>query len=121
MKGFIGQKYGSSLFPSRITSSDFELIRQTLLDHGESVKLLDEWFQKDENSVPSNYILIPINSKLQNFDNYEAPDLQYQDRQLWKQISKQLQSLLKFSSPHLQGKIPESTIEHYQSSCKNFF
>ena len=58
----MGQRYGDRPLPAAIPSVDFELIRTTLKRHRNretrDAWLLDQWYKKDDNSVPSQYMLL---------------------------------------------------------------
>lgn len=59
----LGNRYGYRPFPARINVDEFELlldisIELNLAGH----EILREWFKKDENNIPSEYILQVFNS-----------------------------------------------------------
>jgi len=66
-QALIGQKYGYRSFPSVIKADVFEVVRNTLSNHGHDVQLLDVWFKMDSNALPPVYILQPISSILKHF------------------------------------------------------
>ena len=70
---FLGQKYGYRPIPTLILATEFELLRECAKNVPEEVTLLDNWYKKDENTVPPVYILQPISSILTNFNNKVRP------------------------------------------------
>jgi hypothetical protein len=64
----IGQKYGYRPIPASVDADEFEIIRRHLEDE-DDLSLLDVWYIRDENTVPSQYVLQPIDSILKNYDS----------------------------------------------------
>uniref|UniRef100_A0A673LBW1 NACHT domain- and WD repeat-containing protein 1-like n=1 Tax=Sinocyclocheilus rhinocerous TaxID=307959 RepID=A0A673LBW1_9TELE len=56
----LGNQYGHRSIPRLIPETEFELLVSKLPKDSESLKLLNQWFSKDSNSVPPTYILQPI-------------------------------------------------------------
>ena len=54
----VGDKYGSPVAPYRIGKEEFEALK-TVAEENHIAKgyLLDEWYEKDENTIPSLYTL----------------------------------------------------------------
>lgn len=63
----LGQKYGYRPFPPEIEAREFEELR--LWSNTDERLLLDKWFKKDTNNIPSVYVLQPISSVLTNYTN----------------------------------------------------
>ena len=61
LQGLVGQRYGERPLPAAIVATDFDLIRATLRRHRNretrDAWLLDQWYSKDENAVPPQYLL----------------------------------------------------------------
>ncbi len=54
----MGNRYGYQPFPSRIGQEEFELLLRIAEESDEpGAQLLKDWFIKDENMVPPEYIL----------------------------------------------------------------
>uniref|UniRef100_A0A8C1RHS7 NACHT and WD repeat domain containing 1 n=1 Tax=Cyprinus carpio TaxID=7962 RepID=A0A8C1RHS7_CYPCA len=53
----LGNQYGHRSIPRLIPETEFELLLSKLHKDSESLKLLNQWFSKDSNSVPPTYIL----------------------------------------------------------------
>ncbi|XP_070537831.1 NACHT domain- and WD repeat-containing protein 1-like [Ptychodera flava] len=92
---FLCQKYGYRPFPPKIPAAEFEVMRKVSMENGQSVELMDEWFQKDENAVPPIYVLHPISSKLTHFNDNKNPEKMDEDRKKWWQIFESLQDQLR--------------------------
>ena len=56
-QAFVGQKYGSYQLPQTILATDFEEIKNALLESGSDVTLLNKWYQKNLNETPNVYVL----------------------------------------------------------------
>ena len=54
----LGNKYGHQPFPVKISSSEFNILKQTVTCMNfDGLDLLEEWFVVDTNAVPPEYIL----------------------------------------------------------------
>ena len=69
MQVFLGQKYGYRPLPTHIEATEFESLRDVAKNVQSELELLDQWYKKDDNSVPAYYILQPISSIFQHFNN----------------------------------------------------
>ncbi|KAH3837292.1 hypothetical protein DPMN_110677 [Dreissena polymorpha] len=63
----MGQKYGYRPIPAFVEAEEFEAIRSHVVE--EDLELLDLWYVRDDNSVPPQYVLQPINTILRNYDS----------------------------------------------------
>lgn len=63
----IGEKYGYRPFPPHIVDKEFEMIRSKLPTS--QIKLIDKWYQKDENIIPNLYRLRPISTFIPNYNH----------------------------------------------------
>ncbi|XP_077862128.1 NACHT domain- and WD repeat-containing protein 1-like [Saccoglossus kowalevskii] len=95
---FLCQKYGYRPFPPKIPANELDAMRRVLVSENKSVELLDTWFQRDDNAVPSVYILQPISSILVHFNNNENPDQMANDRRKWWDVFEALQQQLRHAS-----------------------
>lgn len=70
-QAFIGQQYGKRPLPPVIPADEYETLFVALKGHKsrelKSVTLLDDWYQRDENSEPPAYILTNVHKKLPDF------------------------------------------------------
>ena len=65
----MGQKYGYRPIPASIETDEFEHITKLLNDKDTDTTVLDVWYLKDENAVPPQYVLQPIDTLLKNYDS----------------------------------------------------
>lgn len=103
----LGDKYGFRPLGSKIKSSEFRALRQSLIQLEISTDFLDVWYKEDLNAIPAEYILQPISSILKNFTNRNEPELQSIDQRIWQAIQDRLHELLLVGSNELvkQGRM----------------
>jgi hypothetical protein len=65
----IGQKYGYRPIPASIDAEEFDAICKQLDDLDKDHSVLDVWYLRDDNMIPPQYILQPIDSILKNYDS----------------------------------------------------
>lgn len=68
-QGLIGEKYGSIRVPGEVESAEFEMILDAAVEAGLDTRILEEWYCRDENSVPPAYYLKPKADMLKNYQN----------------------------------------------------
>lgn len=66
---FLGQKYGYRPIPTIIPASEFEMLCDVIKSNTDDLKLLMQWYKRDDNAAPPIFILQPISSILTNFIN----------------------------------------------------
>lgn len=69
IQGLVGEKYGSIRVPGEVESAEFEMILDAAVEAGLDTHILEEWYCRDENSVPPAYYLKPKAQMLKNFQN----------------------------------------------------
>lgn len=72
-QGLVGEKYGSIRVPGEVESAEFEMILDAAVEAGLDTHILEEWYCRDENSVPPAYYLKPKAQMLKNFQNSVSP------------------------------------------------
>lgn len=72
----MGEKYGSIRVPGEVESAEFEMILDAAVEAGLDTHILEEWYCRDENSVPPAYYLKPKAQMLKNYQNSVSPELQ---------------------------------------------
>lgn len=65
----MGEKYGSIRVPGEVESAEFEMILDAAVEAGQDTHILEEWYCRDENSVPPAYYLKPKAQMLKNYQN----------------------------------------------------
>lgn len=68
-QGLVGEKYGSIRVPGEVESAEFEMILDAAVEAGLDTHILEEWYCRDENSVPPAYYLKPKAQMLKNYQN----------------------------------------------------
>lgn len=69
LQGLVGEKYGSIRVPGEVESAEFEMILDAAVEAGLDTHILEEWYCRDENSVPPAYYLKPKAQMLKNYQN----------------------------------------------------
>lgn len=91
LQGLVGEKYGSIRVPGEVESAEFEMILDAAVEAGLDTHILEEWYCRDENSVPPAYYLKPKAQMLKNCQNSVSPaimlPLQGQKRDLLVVVS----------------------------------
>ncbi|XP_050388645.1 NACHT and WD repeat domain-containing protein 2 [Patella vulgata] len=95
---FLGQKYGYRPIPTHILASEFEMLRECARNVQSELNLLDEWYRRDNNSVPPVYVIQPISSILTNFNNKRSQRLQEIDQAQWWETFSKLQRIIRKSA-----------------------
>ena len=77
--------------------------------------MIDEWFIKDENSLPPVYILQPISSKLPYFNRQDEPEKRKDDQGRWWTNFETIQSQLRCAAKigKEEGKLSEQQAMKY--------
>ena len=70
----LGQRYGWKPLPTQIRDVVFENLLGNL--SGEERKIIEEWYQKDENSVPAEYVLLPRGDAFRKYADWEPKEKQ---------------------------------------------
>lgn len=73
LQGLVGEKYGSIRVPGEVDSAEFEMILDAAVEAGMDTHILEEWYCRDENSVPPAYYLKPKAQMLKNYQNSVSP------------------------------------------------
>ena len=96
-KTFLGQKYGHSPLPAKISTREFEKLSRAV-DDPDDKDLLLQWYKKDDNAVPSEYVLQPISSQFPDFAN--PPDKESRMKALiaWWDVFLAIQSALRIAA-----------------------
>lgn len=72
-QALVGEKYGSIRVPGEVESAEFEMILDAAVEAGLDTHILEEWYCRDENSVPPAYYLKPKAQMLKNYQNSVSP------------------------------------------------
>eukprot|EP00045_Choanoeca_perplexa_P016407 m.221485 g.221485 ORF g.221485 m.221485 type:complete len:1613 (-) comp17250_c0_seq2:36-4874(-) len=93
----IGDKYGWRPFPRHIPCEEFASIQAHLARNnasGAGQKLLTTWFALDNNAVPAEYVVRPVNHVYPNINSHE-PRRRSLAEQCWRRDAEQLTATLR--------------------------
>ena len=74
------------------------------LSEAEDKKLLTHWFYRDDNSIPSVYVLQPITVHLPHFNDNSDADKRRNARQIWWEQFETMQVILRQAASKTLGK-----------------
>ncbi|CAD5116466.1 DgyrCDS5351 [Dimorphilus gyrociliatus] len=94
----LGDKYGNRPFPNKINKDEMDLLKRCARMEARNTKLLDEWFELDENAVPKEYVLKPITSIIPDYNNIDQPELMKAANDEWMAVCDIITSLLRHSA-----------------------
>ena len=97
----VGDRYGRPVLPARIPADEFETLLLRSPDSA-SRSLIENWYQRDENALPSEYLLKPRPEGLTN-------------REAWESIENQVRRALHDAASSFESK--ESTRVKYHGSA----
>ncbi|XP_019644771.1 PREDICTED: NACHT domain- and WD repeat-containing protein 1-like [Branchiostoma belcheri] len=116
----IGDRYGECPLPQHINEIEFCHVRDTAIQLGKDVSLLEEWYVKDENAVPPEYVLQPIEAKLPHYGDRSEENEELMDHyhNVWLNTFNALQDLLYKSAQaaHQRRAISTKQLSKYQLS-----
>uniref|UniRef100_A0A4W3IE44 NACHT and WD repeat domain containing 2 n=1 Tax=Callorhinchus milii TaxID=7868 RepID=A0A4W3IE44_CALMI len=100
--GLCGEKYSSIRLPGEIESSEFEMILDGALEAQLDTRILEEWYCRDENSVPPTYYLKPKSEMLNNCQNAVDSTSNSPGDKKWNKISEEIKEVFKTAVTLLQ-------------------
>lgn len=120
LQTFLGQKYGYRPFPAKISAPEFESLLEAV-DNRDDHQLLTEWFCKDDNAVPSQYLLQPITSRLPQYRDPENEEARKKASADWWTTFERMQIVLRTAADkvfdederlkyHMSGSVYLSTL-----------
>ncbi|KAL4236339.1 hypothetical protein ACF0H5_004726 [Mactra antiquata] len=121
---FIGQKYGECPLPAFIPSAEYEALRVALKGYksreSRTVPLLDEWYTKDENSIPPTYVLSSIQEKLPAYFSND-PEKRTEAREKWRVDLQEMKRMFHKAAEicYLEGLIDGDTKQRYNLSYQD--
>lgn len=121
---FIGQKYGDCPLPALIPSEEYEALRVALKGHksrdSRTVHLLDEWYKKDDNSVPPTYVLANVREKLPDYFSKDETK-RTAAREKWFDDESEMKRMLQKAAEigYLEGLIDGDTKARYHLSFQD--
>jgi hypothetical protein len=96
----LGERYGWRPLSARIVAGEFERVRDRIADADK--RLIDNWYERDDNAVPPEYLLKPRTGE-------------FADKDRWGEVEQKLHRILREAAREA-GLAPESLIK-YQASA----
>lgn len=90
----MGQKYGYRPFPVEISAAEFEKLLGAI-DNQDDLQLLKNWFWRDDNAIPAQYLLQPITSLLPHYRDYANEELRKKASADWWTAFERMQVVLR--------------------------
>ncbi|CAK7294802.1 NACHT and WD repeat domain-containing protein 2 isoform X1 [Vulpes vulpes] len=117
--GLLGEKYGNIRIPGEVEASEFEMILDAAVEAKLETKLLEEWYCRDENSVPAAYYLRPKSEMLKSNKNAMQPSAKADNEKTWQEISDEIKKIFKAAVKllHEKGKMKYSQAKRYLFSA----
>ncbi|XP_062308645.1 NACHT domain- and WD repeat-containing protein 1 [Osmerus eperlanus] len=93
----LGNRYGHRSIPRVIPEKTFEMLLSKVSRDQEGLKLLNQWFFKDNNALPPEYVLQPITNNLTHYKDLRPESKQQREKDIssWRHIESQLLQLLR--------------------------
>ncbi|KAM4738512.1 NACHT domain- and WD repeat-containing protein 1 [Anableps anableps] len=103
--GLLGNRYGHRPLPRLIPEKQFEVLLSKLSKNPEGVQQLQEWFRKDNNSVPPTYVLQPITARFPHYSDLRPEMAKLHDNDLlsWRITESQLLQLLRSAAAEAEA------------------
>lgn len=97
IKALLGNKYGHRSIPRVIPEKTFEMLLSKVSRDQEGPKLLNQWFLKDNNALPPEYVLQPITNNLTHYKDLRPESKQQRDKDIssWRHIESRLLQFLR--------------------------
>ncbi|KAF3837072.1 hypothetical protein F7725_004536 [Dissostichus mawsoni] len=104
--GLVGEKYGSIRVPGEVESAEFEMILDAAVEAGMDTHILEEWYCRDENSVPPAYYLKPKAQMLKNYQNSmeSSSAAKTKNDKAWRNVSEEIKKIFRTAVLQLQEK-----------------
>ncbi|XP_072407531.1 NACHT domain- and WD repeat-containing protein 1 [Chiloscyllium punctatum] len=120
----LGNRYGFRPIPRVIEGKEFEELLLKHASDSQSLKLLQEWFWKDENAVPPVYILQPITTHLPDYSKMRTERREEHEKALqsWSDLQQRIADLLRVAATQAEkeGRIQKGARHKYFKSVTEF-
>lgn len=104
-KALLGNRYGQRALPRLIPEKQFEVLLSKLSKKPEGVKLLQQWFLKDNNAIPPTFVLQPITAHFPQYSDLRPESGPQRDKDLlsWRLTETQLLQLLRSAATEAEA------------------
>jgi len=96
----LGERYGWRPLPARIEAGEFNKIRERAAEADK--RLIDDWYECDENAVPPEFLLKPRTGE-------------FADKDCWGEVEQRLHRILREAAR--EAGIPEESLINYEASA----
>ncbi|XP_070559643.1 NACHT domain- and WD repeat-containing protein 1-like [Ptychodera flava] len=114
---FLGQRYGYRPLPAEIEEKEYNILSKCISADESSISLFKNWYKADQNAIPPRYVLQPITTKFQHYDDTDPAnkELREKDSKLWMEVFEKLACLLRKAAQKAfdDGLINEETKHKY--------
>ena len=100
----------------KIDSSEFEKLLGAV-DNPDDIQLLKNWFWRDDNSVPAQYLLQPITSLLPHYRDYANEELRKKASSDWWTAFERMQVVLRMAADKALDKQSERHKYYMSGKC----
>ncbi|KAM6921186.1 NACHT domain- and WD repeat-containing protein 1 [Xenentodon cancila] len=93
----LGNRYGHRALPHLIPEKQFEILLSKLSKNPEGVMLMQQWFLKDNNAIPTIYVLQPVTAHFPYYCDLRPESEQQHDKDVlsWRLTENRLLQLLR--------------------------
>lgn len=120
LKALLGNRYGHRALPRLMPEKQFEALMSKLSKNPEGIKQLNQWFLKDDNSVPPAYILQPITAHFPHYSDLRPESGPQHDNNVlaWRFTETRLLQLLRSAATDAEadGDITAEQKQHFYTS-----
>lgn len=108
----LGDKYGWQPIPEIIPEVEMIAIQGVLA--GKEKELIENWYKRDENAIPPEYVLQP-KPRLEADETKRTEEIKILEYNLWKPVETQLREILRNAVKNLDFN-PEQKIKYFASA-----
>lgn len=103
--GLLGNRYGHRPLPRLIPEQQFQLLLSKLSRNPDGLQRLQDWFLRDNNSVPPTYVLQPITSRFPHCADLrpEMAKLRDEDLLSWRLVESHLLGFLRSAAAEAEA------------------
>ncbi|XP_067417779.1 NACHT domain- and WD repeat-containing protein 1 [Emydura macquarii macquarii] len=116
--GLLGDRYGHRPLPRLMEENEFEALIAQLTGDPSATQLLTLWYWKDENAIPSAYVLQPLTDHLPRYQA-DASQAQHKgDVEAWRSVERDLALALRLAAQQAEkhGLISQEQRHRYDKS-----
>ncbi|XP_071402923.1 NACHT domain- and WD repeat-containing protein 1 [Centroberyx affinis] len=116
----LGNRYGHRALPRLVPEKQFEVFLSKLSENPEGLKLLNQWFLKDNNAVPPAYVLQPITAHFPHYGDLRPESGPQRDKNVasWRSTETRLLQVLRSAATQAEadGDVTAEQKQHFYRS-----